>query len=514
MPKAQFILFLSLILFSPAYQIDAREQVLDDSIPTTEAKFRLNYEDIKLPSNEKVGFLGLSSLYDVNDWLSVGAATYGAMSGKRGGFITIGGAAEVRQLIMDRVEVNSGLFVGAGGGRGGFQLSGGGLMLRYHLGLNYETSLMGVLGAGISYLDFPDGTIHSTQPYISYELPFRTLILSGRQEYDDTESFSMGKYMQAEQELAPVFRSYLVPVGVLTDGGAVQNRKVNLIGIEWNRYLNDSFFFHIESLGAMGGKSRGYMQTLAGGGYRLNLLDDSWFKLTLSAGMAGGGAVATGGGLLIHSEAGFQQRLSDHLYAEVSGGYVKAPDGGFKAYTLTGKLGYHFYTPEVFANMDVISRSNLTGFQPLHFRIRMSQQKYKKASPNWRYHHNDLNVDNLGIQMDAFLTDNFFLSGQVLAAYTGKAGAYMVGLVGAGVHKALFGTPLFVEAEALIGPAGGGGLATGGGLVWQSNAGVGYQFSDKYSLIAEYGYMAAAQGGFKAKVTTLSFAYDFTLFSK
>jgi hypothetical protein len=73
---------------------------------------------------------------------------------------------------------------------------------------------------------------------------------------------------------------------------------------------------------------------------------------------------------------------------------------------------------------------------------------------------------------------------------------------------------LFIEAEVLIGPAGGGGLATGAGLVWQSNAGIGYQFNDKYSLMAEYGYMAAPQGAFKAKVTTFSFAYDFTLFTK
>lgn len=266
----------------------------------------------------------------------------------------------------------------------------------------------------------------------------------------------------------------------------------------------------------MGGKSRGYMQSLIGAGYRMMLLDDgTWLKLTASAGMAGGGDVATGGGLLIHTEASLQQRLTDHLYAEVGGGYVKAPDGGFKAYTLTGKLGYHFYTPEVLADVESLLASDVRGFQASHFRVRVTQQKYMKAAPNWRGHHNNLNVDNLGIQMDAFLTKRFFLSGQVLAAYSGKAGAYMVGLVGAGVHQQLFETPVFFDAEALIGPAGGGGLSTGGGLVWQSNAGIGYQFNEKYSLIAQYGYMAAAtKGDFKAKVVTFSFGYNFTLLTK
>lgn len=245
--KIQVLTALSFMLVSmlalPAYQLSAGELLPDDAVASTGFKSRFTYEDIKLPANEMMGFFGGTLLYDVNDWLSVGPATYGAMVGKRGGFITMGGAAEVRKELSQSIEVNSGAFVGAGGGRGGFLLSGGGLMLRYHLGLKYKSESMGALGAGFSYLDFPDGTIHSSQPYISYELPFRTLILSGWQEYDGADSSSAGSYLQAEQELSPVFRSYLVPAGVLTDSGGVQHRKVNLIGAEWNRYLNDDFFY-------------------------------------------------------------------------------------------------------------------------------------------------------------------------------------------------------------------------------------------------------------------------------
>ena len=511
-----YLLLLMLIsmLTLPAYPLSAEEQS-SDGIATTKAKLRFTYEDIRLPANETLGFLGGTFLYDTNDWLSVGAGTYGAMVGNRGGFITVGVATEVRQALSPSIEINSGAFVGAGGGRGGFALSGGGLMLRYHLGMKYKNKSLGNFGAGFSYLNFPDGSIHSSQPYLSYELPFRTLILSGWQSHDESEDYPVSRYMRSEQEIAPIFRTYFVPRGVLTDNGGIQHRQVNLAGIEWNHYLNHDFFLHLESLGALGGRSRGYMQSLMGGGYRIALSDGTHLKLAASAGMAGGGNVATGGGLLVHAETSLQQRLTNHLYAEVSGGYVKAPDGNFKAYTLTGKLGYHFYTPKVSSNKAFLSHADLRGFQPSHFRVRMTQQKYIKASPNWRTHHSNLNVDNLGIQMDAFVTDKFFLSGQALAAYSGKAGAYMVGLVGAGVHQQLFGTPIFFDAEALVGAAGGGGLSTGGGLVWQSNAGLGYQFNKNYSLIAQYGYMAAArQGHFKAKVATVSLGYNFTLFTK
>jgi len=490
------------------------EQQSDTLIQPTEARFRLTFENVQLPANEKMGFMGGSFLYDMNDWLAVGAGSYGAMSGQRGGFITLGVAAELKQALSDNIEVNAGMFVGAGGGHGGFQLSGGGLMLRYHLGLDYKIESMGALGAGVSFIDFPDGTIHSTQPYVSYEYLFRTPILSGWLVDDEMDAPSMGRNSQAEQELAPILRSYLVPSGILTDSGSVQHARIKLVGFEWNRYLNDNVFLRIESLGAMGGKSRGYMQTLFGVGYRTALLDETWLKLALSAGMAGGGDVATGGGLLMHASVALQQRLSEHMYAELSAGYANAPDGNFKAYSLDGKLGYHFNTLDVSEHVETLSRADLSGFQPSHFRVRVAHQKYYKAASNWRDHHNDLNVGNLGVQMDHFITENFFLSGQGMAAYSGKAGAYMVGLIGSGMHWPLLKSPLFFEVEALIGPAGGGGLATGSGLVWQSNAGIGYQFSDNYSLVAQYGYMAAIQGNFKATVMTVSVASNFTLFTK
>ncbi len=38
-----------------------------------------------------------------------------------------------------------------------------------------------------------------------------------------------------------------------------------------------------------------------------------------------------------------------------------------------------------------------------------------------RTHRHDLSVDNLGLQADYFLAENFYLSGQGLAAYSGKA---------------------------------------------------------------------------------------------
>jgi len=474
------------------------------------AKFRFTFEDATLPANEKMGFLGTTLLFDVNDWLAVGGAAYGALTGQRGGFITLGGAAEVRLPMQEYLEFNSGVFVGAGGGRGGFYLSGGGLMLRYHLGANIKTFL-GDFGGGVSYLDFPDGAIHSTQPYFTYTYPFHTMHAPGWLELPEVAPGYIGGSQQSEQELMPVFRHYIIPAGVLTDNGLPQHRSIGLMGIEWNRYLDDNWFVKLESEGAMRGKSNGYMQILFGGGYRHQLFDGTWGKLSSSLGVAGGGNVATGGGFIFDLVASLQQRLSEHLFAEVSLGTMRAPSASFRALSVAGKLGYHLFMPNA-KSAAVYSPAELSGYEANHFRVRTTWQRYLKGAANWRTHHANLDVDVIGMQADWFVHPNVYLTGQGLAAASGKAGAYMTGLVGVGVHLPILSTPLFVDAEGLAGAAGGGGMAVGGGLVWQANAGLGYQITDALAVIGQYGYMAAPKGNFRAKVLSASLAYSFTLF--
>lgn len=113
--------------------------------------------------------------------------------------------------------------------------------------------------------------------------------------------------------------------------------------------------------------------------------------------------------------------------------------------------------------------------------MRTVNQSYLQGSPDWRSSNVDSSVHNLGVQLDYFLPGAkgampLFLTGQGLAAYAGKAGAYMTGLLGVGAQAPL-SADWFVEGEGLVGAAGGGGLAVGKCLVSQVNAGVGYRLS-------------------------------------
>lgn len=498
--------FIALLMFvSPAYG----EPV--SSINTTPAKLRLSFEEVTLPANEKMGLLGGTFLYDFSDWASAGPASYGALTGQRGGFITLGLAAELRKELWKNFEVNGGLFVGAGGGRGGYTLQGGGLMLRSHLGAEFKSLPWGNIGGGISYIDFPNGSIHSFQPYIAYEYPFTTLIANGwpnMQFGGDADSSTAS----SESEFSVVYRTYKVPAGVLADNGQPQYPTINLLGVEWLRYLDDNLFVKIESEGAMGGKSKGYMQILLGGGYRFKVTDSTAVKLSTSLGVAGGGTVATGGGLLVDASLALQQHVSDSLFVELGGGYVYAPDGDFKATSINAKIGYQFSMPDI--QGERVSIDTLADYSQHNMRMRLVHQTYLENDPRWRNHHSNLNVDLLGFQGDYFLNDKFYLSGQGISAYKGQAGGYMIGLVGGGGHLALFDSPLFVDLELLGGAAGGGGLDVGGGLVWQGNVGLGYQFSGPYSLTASYGRIQAVKGNFKAHVLGVSLAYNFAFFAR
>ncbi len=481
-----------------------------ETLPTSPTVLRATTEILKLPGKEKMGMLGTFVLVDVAEGVSLGAGTYGAITGQRGGFITLGGAAEIRHRISPRWLAHAGLFVGAGGGRGGFTLAGGGLMLRTDVGLKYETDSYGNLGFGLSHVNFPSGVIRSTQPYLLYEYPFYSLIGASNSKAGGGKK-TPSSLSSKEQEFAVIARSYKIPAGVVRDDGTPQFPKMQLAGAEWLSYLDENWFLKIEADGAAGGQSNGYMQIFAGGGYRMPITRSSSVKLHAALGPAGGGGVDTGGGVVVDAGIGLHQKIFGNNAIELSVSQVRAPSRSFKATSVGLKLVHSFGLPQVSSRP--VAASTLAGFEPQQLRIRAAHQTYSGTNPKWRNRTPDQNVGNLGVQLDYFLTPNLFVTGQGLAAYSGEAGAYMKGLVGAGYRQQISG-PWFVEAEGLVGAAGGGGLAVGGGLVAQANAGIGYQINRSLSVMATAGRIKAVRGDFEANVLGLSLGYQFSLFSQ
>jgi hypothetical protein len=509
----------SLALCASCLAQSPRAGLPEDPLPVVPTTWRLTNETWKLPAGETMGMVGGTLLFDVNEQLKLGVGSYGALRGERGGFITLGLAAEVHRKIIKDWYADAGLFVGGGGGRNGggdsSTLAGGGLMLRGHAGVRYDTQRFGKLGIGLSHVRFPSGAIESTQPYLLYEYAFSSLVASDWVTTPVAAPANVTPLQSKPQEFALVYRHYKIPDSVVQVGGAAQYRSMELLGVEWLSYLDKHWFVKIEAEGAMGGNNSGYMQILTGAGYRFPLSASTAVKIHAAAGPAGGGSTDTGGGLLTDGGIALQQKISRSTALEVSLGQVRATSASFKASSLALKLNHQFGLPGA---VDGATWSALAPFESQRLRMRTVSQTYRQGSPDWRSSNADSSVHNLGVQLDYFFPGakdsmQIFLTGQGLAAYAGKAGAYMTGLVGVGAQAPL-SADWFVESEGLVGAAGGGGLAVGNGLVSQVNAGVGYRLSKSLSVLGTAGYMSALQGDFRAKVVGLSLAYQFTGFAQ
>ncbi len=471
--------------------------------------WRLADETYKLPQNERMGMSSATMLFDVTDNLRLGAATYAATRGTRGGFITLGAAAEWRQPLGRGWGTHAGLFVGAGGGRNGAAVAGGGLMLRSDLGLTYDIAPWGRIGAGVSHVSFPSGVISSTQPYVMLEHNFYTAVADGWAAEPGTGLKLASTLTMREQEAGPTYRRYKIPASVVQDNGQPQYPSIDLMGFAWQGYLDDNWFIKMEAEGAMGGRSDGYMQLFGGVGYRWEITPGTDVKLFGAIGAGGGGKVDTGGGFMLDGGIALRQRLTDKVGLEFTLAQVAAPSRSFKATSAGVQVTYRFATPLLEGGRS-LTEKEVMGLDPEHVRVRFAEQTYFDTSANWRTTNQDLKVSNLGMQFDYFMTPTWFLTGQGLAAYSGKAGSYMKGLVGLGARVPL-GKAFFVEGEALVGAAGGGGLSVGGGLVTQANASLGYQLNKSLAVMATLGQFDATKGAMKAKVAGVSLAYQMSV---
>ncbi len=494
--------------------VAAQEAGKEDALaPAPSLTWSLTDETWRLPGDERMGMAGGRVLLGLSPHWKAGVASYGALRGERGGFITLGVETQGRWPVGERQDLTAGLFVGGGGGRDGRSLAGGGLMVRTALGLEQRLAGGHRVGLGVSHVDFPNGRIQSTQPYLSYAYEFPSLVWGGWPELPAATGRASPTLPTREQEFAVVARNYRFDPGAVQDNGLrPQHPTLQLLGAQWTSYLDDRWFLQLAADGASGGQSAGYMQILAGGGLRHRIGARQSLRLHASAGPAGGGATDTGGGLLTDWGLGWQYRLTARQSLELSVGRVQAPGRSFQAQSVGVKLVHHLQRPrDVPASL---GEAALAGWDADRLRLRLVQQTYRGASADWRCCFAHLPVDNLGLQLDRMLgpldaTRQWFLTGQGIAAYRGEAGAYMTGLVGAGVRQKL--APRWhAEGEALVGAAGGGGLRMGGGLVAQANLGLAYQLQPQLALMLTVGRMHALRDAFKADVFGLSLNYHFT----
>jgi hypothetical protein len=254
-------------------------------------------------------------------------------------------------------------------------------------------------------------------------------------------------------------------------------------------------YWGLEAAGAASGGVAGYAEYLGTLGLESEWLGDRlYLGGRVAAGMGGGGLVDVGGGLLLKAGAYGVLRLAGDLGMTLEAGLARSPQGSFQATYASTSLVW------VLDN----ARSRLDPMRAVRTEWVAGIERYPAA----RRDGSTRDLRAVTLQVNRFVTDSLYLTGQAHSALGGGAGGYTAGLLGAGFQQRWPGG-WHAGVEALAGAAGGGGVDTAGGFIVQPMAYAGYALSPEISLRLGAGRIDSIKGGLKGNVVGFSVAYTF-----
>ena len=454
------------------------------------ASARIGYETITLPGDERLGLVGLAYLVQARPGLCLGPAVYGAASGQRGGFFTIGAEAALCTPLVGPLNLQAGLYVGGGGGAAA--PVGGGLMLRPYANLLWDFGPFRA-GVSVSSVSFPNGDIDSSQVGVVFDMPMSFAYLP------------VGTAMPARlgptrsgmgfDRMLAVGGVYRPRGGSLGTSGTPLPSNIGYVGARAETFLWPDVYVGLEANGAASGGVDGYAEILGSVGAEFPLGDGSiTLGGRLAFGMGGGGDMPMGGGLLGKAAVDLSVPLSRDFSLGVEAGWASAPQGDFSAPFASLALRW--------------ALDPLPGVAPVPVRQEWSAgvEMYTDAA---RKDGGSRSMQNVSFKYTRFVGPALYLTGQVQSAYQGGAGAYTAGLFGVG-GQWRFEPDLLAGAEMLAGAAGGGGVDTGGGAIVKPMVYVGAQLGKPLSLRLGAGWIKAFDGELSSPVVdlTLTFAFD------
>ncbi|MFZ5546324.1 MAG: hypothetical protein ACOZJZ_22430 [Pseudomonadota bacterium] len=445
-------------------------------------------ERVRMAEGERMGLLGVGYLLEMSPGWWVGPMLYGAATGRRGGLFTWGAEVQRRWVLADSFGVAAGLY--AGGGGGAAAPVGGGLMLRPHADFMFDFRGWQA-GLSVSHVRFPSGNIGSTQ------LGLQLMV-------DDRFAFAAPGHAGQRVEFGGrggIGADRMHPVV-----GRYSQRKdapgsLGYVGLRLEQQASPTMAATLEAAGAASGGADGYMEALAG-------LSWQWpvFGPTLRAGvrgalgLAGGGAVSTGGGPIGKAGLGARLQLGQPFSIDLEAGRVKALNGDFSAnyaqLSLGMALGDGKPAPGTTLPQQTLHDMEWA-FSVLHY-----AHAERKSGPA-----RDMQL--VGLAFNRSLTPHVYLSGQAHSAFAGGAGAYSVGLVGLGLRTRFGASAWSAGVEALVGAAGGGGVASQGGAVAQPMVWLGRDLGPHSRLKLGAGAIRSRRGELSSPVAQLSWSFEF-----
>jgi hypothetical protein len=433
--------------------------------------FRLSLDSLTRDQSQLEGTVGLSLLYRFDNGFYAGGSVYSGAFGNAGGFFAGGYEVGKRFMLSDRLQLDTEIFVGGGGGAS--QVSGDGLMLRPSISLAYQLDSFDLM-AGVAWIDISGSDISTPAFTLGLQKHFGA---QGEQGYSGrgTDDLEFGAIKALYKTVSP-------DGNTKTSGQSLSD--IQLVGAELEMQGNSSLSLFMQASGVVAGDAEGYAEWILGlRHYRA--LGSARLFADLGAGIGGGGAIDTGGGFIAGANIGIAVPVGTSVSLEAGIGYNAAPGGDYSGFSPSIKI------------------AKLFGANP-------HESSEPRSTSNWRAatgityiaDNDDLRKPEtegagapglMNVQFDYLAYPQVYLTGQAYTAFTGEAGGYQMGLLGIG-YQLPFAENMAVSGEFLLGAGGGAGIATGGGALAGAKLELAIPVTEVISFSFGAGWLGAMKG--------------------
>ena len=455
-----------------------------------ELEFRLGMDYLLLEQSAITGLNGMSVFYKFEQGYYGGASIYSAALGAGGGFFVGGWEVGKTTPITDTLFWDASIFIGGGGGAS--QVGGDGLMVRPQVHVGYDFGDYRV-GAGASWVSVSGSDISTPSFALTFTRPLNLELVSG---HSANEYALIGATKVAA--LTPIVRSYFPINNQKRGGGDLET--MYLIGAEISFANDGRSEVFIQATGVVAGDAEGYADWILGKRYLWDMAPFEFF-VDFGAGIGGGGAVNTGGGLIAMANAGVRIDVFSNLDLELGVGALTSLNGDFVALMPTLKASMPFGSgASRETNPDTVRWQISTGLTHLSI-----SEDFRKPGAGSNDAPTMINAD-----IDVFLLKNLYMTGQAYTAVAGNAGGFQIGMFGIGYQQPVT-ERVSLSGEILLGAAGGAGVDTRGGLLWGYKFELDYSLSDAVSLTLGAGHIETLQaGGMHPETLNIGLKFPFT----
>jgi len=432
--------------------------------------------------------------------LYTGVGMYGAVTGENGGFFSFGIDNNYNPKIYKSLYLDSGVFVGGGGAHS--TDVGGGLMVLPHLGLGYQLGNERIT-LDYSYATFPNnGHISGSQVMLGIIFPSDLNLFSPGTDSSPNSNIS---WQNDGFYLSPLVQIYHPKSGTTNLLGEPQSSNLGLAGAEGGKFITDRTFVALRAAAVGKGNANGYMNVMAGIGYRLPLTPNFYFVNDVFAGAGGGGNIQTGNGTELEADTGLAWQITPQLAPRLSIGYLTAPDGHFN--TWVGSIGLNYDLNWLSPNNEGELHFNTSGSNLSYWRAEIYNQTLFDPK---RTNGASGNINLIAGNLDQQLTPNWYLTYGTSFAYQGDhSGGLALGDLGAGYQFNANGT-WHPHAALLVGAIGGGGIDVNGGFFVEPELGLRHDVTSQMSVDAAVGRMkSTSSGGLNSTVLNVGLAFSF-----